>query len=106
MMGIEEEDSGRNQGDVEVFDIDLHLLGVDIHQRDRRKLGDLPRRLGELKTTCDEYKCLGRGDKKTRRRKEETGEEEGSVRCRRGGGKRDRRHGRIGGGGPCRGCRG
>lgn len=48
MVRVEEENSGRNQSNVEVLDVDLHVLRIDIHERDRRELGHLPRRFREL----------------------------------------------------------
>lgn len=104
MMSIEEEDGGGYQGDIEVLDVDLNLLGVDVHQRDRRELRDLTRGLGELRARRPHEI---RGFAKHREDEvQDMGGEGRSVRFRRSGGTEGRRRGRSGGRGPCRGCRG
>ena len=50
-MCVEEEDSGREQGDVEVVDVNLNLVRINVHQSYRSEFRDISRRFLELKNS-------------------------------------------------------
>lgn len=51
VMCVEEEDSGREQGDVEVVDVNLNLVRINVHQSYRSEFRDISRRFLELKNS-------------------------------------------------------
>lgn len=49
VMSVEEEDSGREQSDVEVVDVNLNLIRINVHQSYRSEFRYISRRFLELK---------------------------------------------------------
>ena len=47
VMCIEEENSGRNQSDVEILDVNLNIIGIYVDKSHRGEFGNLTRRLGK-----------------------------------------------------------
>ena len=83
-MSVEEEDSGREQSDVEVVDVNLNLIRINVHQSYRSEFRYIPRRFLELKNS-----------KLWETKKIMSAERKGSIQCHREEDSFRRRYGRI-----------